>query len=523
MSRDLADRTWIVGKPNEQYVVVGPDYCGDFSIQDGKPSLTIERPYGHPAPSQVIVYGPAETPVQHLAVVSNSSIDAAPAPTLTDWQMSVPAQSLPSFDDSAWKSSDDPLPMGADGDISAFAWYRTSLQSPQAGSGTLTFHGAADHLVVFINGKRVTAKPSIVDPKPSGDDLKAGNLSWQVTGDFVAGKNAIAVLATHQGRDKGPKSGPIDHYFEKGIFKPVDLQIAGQTVPVKGWKMQGGLPDPSTLSYQAIAAVDGPAFYHATFIAPRPTVGADPMLRFDTSALSRGTIFLNGHCLGRYPSTIKSNTDNKLVGMYLPECWFAADGKNSLVVFDEEGKSPAQSPIQVEMAASREIIAVSKPADHPVAFTLPPTTRPDMRNSAQVNAATDLPVTVSSSAPMHDAVALTAGDPQGWWSPATEPTDDKPAIINLDLQKPHNIIGSEITWQGDANPFPYLVEGSVDGKTWVVLADKRQTHSTGGRTMDRFTNGTGIRYMRLTIGKSNNPDRKLGIREWRAWDVYHNG
>jgi beta-galactosidase len=524
MSRQLSDRTWIVGKPNEQYVVVGPEYCGDFSMQDGKPSLTIERPYGHPAPNQVVVYGPAETPAQHLAVVSDSSVDTAPAPTLTDWQMSRLAGAAPDFDDSTWKTTDDPQPMGADGDISAFAWYRATAQVPDGGHKTLAFRGAADHLIVFVNGKRVDATPSIVNPKPTSDDLKAGNLSWQASPEFLAGKNSIAVLVTHQGRDKGPKSGPIDHYYEKGIFKGVDIVTQVQNIPVKGWKMRGGLPDPATLSYQPLSDANLPTFFRATFNSPRPSVGANPILRFDTTALSRGTVFLNGHCIGRFPSTIKYQ--DKPVGMYLPECWFAPDGKNTLIVFDEEGKSPAQSPLQVETAASREIIAVSKPADSALAFQLPPYTPVDLRPSGQPNTASDRPATASSSAPGHPITPITTGDPQGWWSPATEPTDDKPAIISLDLQQPRHLLASEIIWFGDAFPFPYRVEGSADGQNWRVLVDKWQTHAdpaSGGGTIDRFTNGENIRYLRLTIGGSNKPDRHLGIREWRAWDVYHNG
>jgi len=523
MSRQLSDRTWIVGEPNKESVVVGPEYCGDFSIQDGKPSMTIERPYGHVAPNQVVVYGPAETPAQHLAVVSDVSADTAPAPSLAGWEMSLPAESAPAFGDSSWKTSDDPLPMGADGDNSAFAWYRATVQVAQAGSGTLQFPRATDHIVVFVNGKRVDAKCSTSYPAAHSDQLHDGKLAWTATADFVAGGNSIAVLATHQGRDKGPKNGPIDHYYEKGILDPVSLQLAGQTLPVKGWKMRGGLPDPSSLAYQAMATPASPAFYRTAFTAPRPGVGANPILRFDTSTLSRGTVFLNGHCLGRYPSILKDH--GKPLGMYLPECWFAADGKNSLVVFDEEGKSPAQAQLAVETAASREVIAVSKPADSGLAFDLPPYAPVDLRKSGQVNAATDRLITASSSAPNRDVAPITGGDPQGSWQPATQPTDATPAILTLDLQQPRHLLSTEITWLQDASRFPYRIEGSADGQNWRVLVDKwqPQTNPKGGSQIsDRFTNGDGVRYLRLTVGKSFVPDGRLGIREWRAWEVYHN-
>ena len=52
------------------------------------------------------------------------------------------------FDDSSWKSSDDPQQMGADGDDSAFAWYRATSMLKAAGHGTLNFKGKADDIVV---------------------------------------------------------------------------------------------------------------------------------------------------------------------------------------------------------------------------------------------------------------------------------------------------------------------------------------------------------------------------------------
>jgi beta-galactosidase len=523
MSRQLSDRTWIAGSPGKQYVVVGPEYLGDFAMQNGAPTMTIERPYGHVAPNQIVVYGPAETAPQHLAVTSDTSVDAKPAPTLDGWQVAQPAESAPGFADTAWKTTDDPQQMGADGDNSAFAWYRAAVQAPQAGSGTLNFPGATDHIVVFVNGKRVTATMTTPFPAAHSDQLRDGKLAWTATADFTAGANSIAVFTSHQGRDKAGDWEPIDHFYPKGIFQPVTLALGGQTLAVKGWKMHGGLPDTASLPYGPMQAVDGPAFFRARFAAPRPTVGGNPILRLDTSTLSRGTVFLNGHCVGRYPPTLKD--DGKPLGLYLPECWFAPDGKNTLVVFDEEGKSPAQAPIQIETAASREVIAVSKPADSSLAFQLPPYDPVDLRKGAQLNAATDKPVTASSTAPDSELAPITAGDPQGSWSPATPPTDDKPATLTLDMQQPHHLLSTEITWLQDASLFHYRVEGSADGQSWRLLVDKwhdRANSFHGAQVNDRFANGDNVRYLRLTIGQGPASGRSLGIREWRAWDVYHN-
>ena len=82
ISSDLVADTWIVGAKDRQSVVVGPEYVGDFNEDGGKPSMTIERFYGHEAPSQVLVYGDARTPAAHLAVSADTSVDAVPAPDL---------------------------------------------------------------------------------------------------------------------------------------------------------------------------------------------------------------------------------------------------------------------------------------------------------------------------------------------------------------------------------------------------------------------------------------------------------
>ena len=528
MSRQLSDRTWIVGHPQNQYVVVGPEYVGEFSVEDGHPSMNIERPYTHPAPNKVIVYGPASMPDQHLEVKSDPSIDSAPAPILTNWQISIPAASKPGFDDSSWKTSDDPLQMGADGDISAFAWYRASVQVPTAGPATLTFPGAADHLVVFINGKRCAATPSLVEPKPTSPDLKSGNLSWTVQANFQSGPISIAVLASHQGRDKaGGYYGPIDNYFPKGIFKPVYLELAGQKIPVKGWKMHGGLPALSALSFQPLASAnDSPAFFQGTFTAFPPNIGPYPILRVTTTGLSRGTIFLNGHCIGRYPSVIKVN--KVPLGMYLPECWFSSDGKNALTIFDEEGRAPSQVQLQVEMASSREIIAVSKPADKDVPIDLPPYQPVDLRETAHINAATEKPITASSTLLDNDPSNANDGDDQTYWAPATPPTPDKPAWLQVDLQRPYPVVSCEIFWRSQASWYPHLLEASLDGKTWTTLVDKRQdvdpAKDTQKRTSttDRFSNAPEFRYIRLTVTNSLNPQKPLEICSFRVWNVPHN-
>ena len=105
----------------------------------------------------VQVYGPAGPALR---------LEAPPAPAthptssaLSAWQardVSQPAS--PGYDDRAWLSSDAPLQMGADGDLTADAWYRAAIVVPTAGAYTLNTAGG-DRATLFLDGARVAARP----------------------------------------------------------------------------------------------------------------------------------------------------------------------------------------------------------------------------------------------------------------------------------------------------------------------------------------------------------------------------
>ena len=386
------------------------------------------------------------------------------------------AEAAPSYLDAAWTASADPLPMGADGDASAYAWYRTAVNVPQAGIYTLKFTDGGDWASVFANGLHSTSGP-----------VKEG-----VAVTLPAGPTQIAVLAAHYGRPKEfGYMGPVDALDAKGLRGPVMLDTgkeaksaittwrlqanadadhlapptdtagagwtdgttgpdifhgrrgfawytatlpaidgahhrihfenvddnatvflngkqvgnhqgwgqpfdalldpawntagpntlavlventdggggvqgavtlqevnAGDEIAVTGWKMQGGIAEPKTLAGWkpgAAASTSGaPAYFRAAFTAAPPAVtGPHPILRVTTTGLSRGFIWLNGHNLGRYPEKLPVN------GLYLPEPWLNA-GSNELVIFDEEGHSPAGVTLTVEQAASRFVVPMTE-------------------------------------------------------------------------------------------------------------------------------------------------------------------
>ena len=68
--------------------------------------------------------------------------------------------------------------------------------------------------------------------------------------------------------------------------------------------------------------------------------------------MGHGSVWVNGHNLGRYPEKIS------VTGLYIPECWLKA-GINTVVIYDEDGKSPGKAALKVEKVASRDMATVS--------------------------------------------------------------------------------------------------------------------------------------------------------------------
>ncbi len=466
VSDALADRTWFIDGPSGPLVVCGPSYVGDVALDHGKLTFVGTEPAsaeGAPAACVAVAFGSGDTPTL-LAGAPGESLSAAPK--LGGWQ-TLPAAdaALPGFGDSAWLASADPLQMSADGDDSAYAWYRTKLNVPTAGRYTVQFTRAANLVAPFVDGKSITG---------------ASNKGFDC--DLTAGTHMLAIFTEHYGRDKlfgftGDLSkadlkgvvGPVtlcniadigmavtdwrvhtvaagensaavpgddpalwsavklgDDVFNKakgtawyraellasaattatvrfediddnatvylngkkvgehaGWGKPFDVSLdsawvpngknvllvrdenidgAGgitgsvllthftSRVPVNGWKMRGGPGDPlaTTGWMPGVAATgDRAAFFRATFTASVPqATGYHPTYRATFAGLSHGSMWINGHNVGRYPETIKID------GLYLPEPWLK-NGTNELVVYDDMGKAPTGVAIEIEGAASR--------------------------------------------------------------------------------------------------------------------------------------------------------------------------
>lgn len=471
VSDSLVDDTWFVESANQNYVVVGPQYVADVDVQNDTLRMSAETPWQGAQTNPTSAYGQGDTPIR-LSEQNISGLHPAP-PSLGHWQVkSAIAPVAPRYDDSKWLTKAEPQPMGADGDIGCYAWYRSSLNVPTAGQYDISMASPVDRMIPYVDG---VAIPS--------SNVHASSF----TVDLGAGSHSLTIFTSHLGRpDLYAYIGPIDHKDQKGIVGPVYLerpseaptqitmwnmmptdssavhqapptsnasgwtaykagtdafhgnsgwawfqrtlpQVASRAIietihfdgiddngwiylngklltshsdwssgfdvrlddawsrngpntltvlvqntsgpgsisnstfsaynyraKVTNWRLHGGAGDPDNSSgWQTLskgAQFSGPRFFQSHFVThPFSVPGPYPIFRIKTEGLSYGSVWVNGHNLGRYPERIAAP------GTYIPECWLIS-GINTLVIYDEDGNRPDQVTIQIEESASRNIV-----------------------------------------------------------------------------------------------------------------------------------------------------------------------
>jgi beta-galactosidase len=267
---------------------------------------------------------------------------------VTGWKV-LPASSGKDLDNPVPVSSDERWKNYAVGDDAfsggkGFAWFETSLTVPE-GSKTLKLHfeSVDDAGTVFVNGKKVGYHTGWNEP-----------FSINVDPSLLNGGNSIKLDLFVENTD-GPG----------GLDKPVSLTTStGAPIVPTAWKMKGGPGDPDAAGYTLmttsltasnsmttgltgiVSFMNGPAFYQTTFNAPvYAASGPHPIWRVQTTGLGHGSVWVDGHNLGRYPEKIPAP------GLYIPECWLKG-GENILTIYDEDGASPTQVSVEYELNAS---------------------------------------------------------------------------------------------------------------------------------------------------------------------------
>ncbi|MFD2873314.1 beta-galactosidase [Mucilaginibacter ximonensis] len=339
VNNELVARSWL----DDNNIIIGADYVADASNL----SATVEHPWEARKAYPVWLYRADGTVSE---VIKPFDAEHPQQLSLGAWQAKnafSPASAV--FNDRNWLYSYQAQQMGADGDVTAYAWYRTKIKVKASGRYLLQLRKAPEGGSVFLDGKRVDTSAILPD-----------TLQLNLT----KGTHSLAIFTSHIGRNKLIfKIGEIDTLDRKGIWGKVTLQkVAGKNpaIAVNNWRMQGGPCgnsagdgcvigfDKSVQGWTRLPAksLHKPQFYRAA-LNLSSQIYSNTIWRVITTSLSSGSVWVNGHNLGRYPEKIKIN------GMYIPNCWLKP-GKNTIVIFDENGMLPNKVSIKAEVAASRD-------------------------------------------------------------------------------------------------------------------------------------------------------------------------
>ncbi len=469
----LADYSWFIEADERSYVVCGPQYIGTASMSNGQPGFNTESPWQHRTNFPVFAYDSSNIPIAMSAMNTQISHPGIIKPT--NWEvMSGMEQAAPSYNTAGWlTSTTGPIFSGADGDISPYTWYRTTVNVPAAGPYTISFDEVRDTIIPFVDGIAIAS--SSVSKNGFTTDLSKGNHSiavyvihdgreklWYHIGSLIVGTlngglkgsahinqvasapdtltswqikptNSTAVGTTPPpGNDSGwkpytlgtnafngydyawfqvtlPAAGtssirevrflnvddncwvylngvqiakhtgwnsPFNVSLDSnwntsgvntltllvqntggvgGVYAPVTFATYSSRTALNDWVQQGGPgnPDASTgwSPLTGNTSFSGPQFFRCTFNAnPPDETGTYSIWRIPTTSLFTGSIWVNGHNLGKYSRKVGGP------GLYIPEKWLNASGTNTLVIYDAMGNRPDQVVIEPETGASRDVI-----------------------------------------------------------------------------------------------------------------------------------------------------------------------
>jgi beta-galactosidase len=335
----LVSRSWFAEAGEQTHIIIGPAYAADLISKNNQLNLVTERAWQDKSKYPVWIFKPTGVSVKLIPQFPTGK--HLTKLTLGKWQIQNASWAAsPGFYDNDWLASKDPLQMGADGDITADAWYRTSLKVKETSNYTLKFTKVVGRAALFLDSKRIDTG-EVFNP--------AINLH------LTAGINhTLAVFTAHDGRNKLIfRTGEIDTVDAKGLTGPVTLKKTdgtGQVITVNNWLMRG---NPYTAfpqsGWKPLSAKkhNSPQFFRTTLNLPA-LKNSHPIWRVNTTSLSYGSVWINGHNLGRYPEKIKIN------GLYIPECWLKT-GNNTILIYEENGVLPTKVVIEAEVAASRDI------------------------------------------------------------------------------------------------------------------------------------------------------------------------
>jgi hypothetical protein len=165
-------------------------------------------------------------------------------------------------------------------------------------------------------------------------------ISQEETEAFKRGKNVLRFAPDH-----GQENPLPDIKAHTAIYECVEGLSEGATWSFAKWE------PPMPTSFDALEKPKAkklkgaPCWWRSRFDLPKSHDGSMPVW-LDTTGLSKGQAYINGHNLGRY---FTSSGKGKAVGpqkmLYMPESWLKHDTHNELLLFDEHGFDPEKTRI----------------------------------------------------------------------------------------------------------------------------------------------------------------------------------
>jgi len=293
MNRSAMDKIWVVETPSSNMIISGVSYLGKAEFKNGK--ILADAEYPLTSKKDGPARGYFEKGSALLLSDNQKTFSVKAAVKLSPWQIKNAAVAAATgYADKKWPSSVSPLQMGADGDLTPYAWYRAKLSVPATGKYTMQVDGG-DNGTAFIDGKS-TAKWKIRD--------------GEVSLDIKKGEHTLAVFTAHDGRDKlAAYLGPIDDVDKKGLSGDATLKNGGPFIStLANWyfikaakvdEVKQGPPVFDTLQWKkysigadAFGQKEGFGWFQTTIPAQREDL-TKLILNF-RSVDENATVFING-------------------------------------------------------------------------------------------------------------------------------------------------------------------------------------------------------------------------------------
>ena len=232
-------------------------------------------------------------------------------PAITEWEVAPLFDNLPDP-----KQTESVKPMEQFDQGWGSILYRTTLKEDIA--GTLHLDEMHDWAQVFADGRLLGRL-----------DRRQGEFTLLLKSPLKKGTR-LDILVEAMGRVNFDKS----IHDRKGITEKVEVITDGKATELKDWSVYNLPPFYEFVSdknYQKGQAVDGPAYYRATF---RLDKTGDTFL--DMQTWGKGMVWVNGHAMGRFWEIGPQQT------LYMPGCWLR-EGENEIIVLDLKG--PAETKV----------------------------------------------------------------------------------------------------------------------------------------------------------------------------------